>query len=72
MGPERLLPHSEGPADLAKAALSIRMALTVAALKGTNIISVSYKNEDPQLATLVLNELISRYFHKASGSPPLG
>ena len=33
-------------------------------LKGTNIISVSYKNQDPELATLVLKELISVYFTK--------
>ena len=38
--------------------------MIVTALKGTNIIMVSYKNPDPELATLVLKELISRYFTK--------
>jgi uncharacterized protein involved in exopolysaccharide biosynthesis/Mrp family chromosome partitioning ATPase len=64
VGVERLLPRSEGAADVSKAARNIRLALTVSALKGTNIILVSYRNKDPQLATLVLNELISRYFTK--------
>ena len=32
--------------------------------KGSNIILVSYKNHDPQIATLVLQELLSRYFVK--------
>ncbi len=32
--------------------------------KGSNIILVSYKNRDPQIATLVLQELLSRYFVK--------
>ena len=64
VGAERLLPSSEGAADISKAARNIRLGLTVTALKGTNIILVSYRNTDPQLATLVLNELISRYFTK--------
>ena len=32
--------------------------------KGSNIIFVSYKNHDPQLTTLVLSELVNRYFNK--------
>ena len=32
--------------------------------KGSNIIFVSYKNHDPEMATLVLQELLSRYFVK--------
>ena len=34
------------------------------ATRGSNIIYVSYRNRDPELATLVLNELLSRYFVK--------
>ena len=64
VGPARLLPKSEDATDLAKAARSIRLDMMVTALKGTNIIMVSYKNRDPELATLVLKELISRYFTK--------
>ena len=40
------------------------MDLTVTALRGTNIIVVSYTNRDPELATLVLKELVTRYFTK--------
>src|SRR4029453_6647328 len=42
----------------------ISSGLTVLSGKGSNIIFVSYKNHDPQLATLVLQELLSRYFVK--------
>jgi polysaccharide biosynthesis transport protein len=38
--------------------------LKVISNKGSNIILVSYKNHDPQMATLVLQELLSRYFVK--------
>src|SRR4029453_10283178 len=38
--------------------------LNVISSKGSNIIFVSYKNHDPQMATLVLQELLSRYFVK--------
>ena len=64
VGPARLLPKSEDATDIAKAARNIRLEMMVTALKGTNIIMVSYKNTDPELATLVLKELISRYFTK--------
>ena len=64
VGPARLLPKSEDATDLTKAARGIRLDMMVTALKGTNIIMVSYKNPDPELATLVLKELISRYFTK--------
>ena len=45
-GVERLVGPSEGLADLPKAARNIRLGLSVNALKGTNIITVSYKNKD--------------------------
>ena len=64
VGPARLLPQSEDATDIAKAARIIRSDMMVTALRGTNIIMVSYKNRDPELATLVLKELISRYFTK--------
>jgi hypothetical protein len=32
--------------------------------RGSNIIFVSYTNPDPQLATIVLDELIRQYFNK--------
>jgi uncharacterized protein involved in exopolysaccharide biosynthesis/Mrp family chromosome partitioning ATPase len=46
------------------AAGSIISGLEVTTSKGSNIIFASYKNRDPQIATLVLQELLSRYFVK--------
>jgi uncharacterized protein involved in exopolysaccharide biosynthesis len=62
VGVERLLQGSKRGATKADAAASIVRALQVTALKGTNIIVVSYANKDPELAVRVLQELISRYF----------
>ena len=64
IGPKRLLPGAETTAASA-AARSIRAGLVATpAGKGSTVIMVSYQNRDPELATLVLNELISRYFFK--------
>jgi uncharacterized protein involved in exopolysaccharide biosynthesis/Mrp family chromosome partitioning ATPase len=52
LGPQRL------PAD------SIASGLKVISNKGSNIILISYKNRNPEIATLVLQELLSRYFVK--------
>src|SRR5205809_1583386 len=49
---------------LAAAALSIISGLKVISDKRSNIILVSYKNANPEMATLVLQELLSRYFVK--------
>jgi polysaccharide biosynthesis transport protein len=46
------------------AAGRIESGLEVTTSKGSNIISVSYKNRSPEIATLVLQELLSRYFVK--------
>jgi uncharacterized protein involved in exopolysaccharide biosynthesis/Mrp family chromosome partitioning ATPase len=64
IGPKRLLPGSGEAATESAAAGTISSGLTVLSSKGSNIIFVSYKNRDPQLATLVLQELLSRYFVK--------
>jgi uncharacterized protein involved in exopolysaccharide biosynthesis/Mrp family chromosome partitioning ATPase len=64
IGPKRLLPGSGEAATEGAAAGTISSGLTVLSSKGSNIIFVSYKNRDPQLATLVLQELLSRYFVK--------
>ena len=64
IGPERLLPNAQDGADLTRAAEAIRKGLSVSSVRGTNIISASYRNADPKLATLVLKELVSRYFTK--------
>jgi uncharacterized protein involved in exopolysaccharide biosynthesis/Mrp family chromosome partitioning ATPase len=64
IGPKRLLPRSGQAATETKAAGTVSSGLNVISKKGSNIIFVSYKNRDPQIATLVLQELLSRYFVK--------
>jgi uncharacterized protein involved in exopolysaccharide biosynthesis/Mrp family chromosome partitioning ATPase len=80
IGPKRLLPpatdlltkvaHAIGlkqpsaAATEAEAASAVSLGLNVISNKGSNIILVSYKNRNPEIATLVLQELLSRYFVK--------
>ena len=64
IGPKRLLPRSGKAATENNAAGTISSGLKVISSKGSNIIFVSYKNRDPEIATLVLQELLSRYFVK--------
>ena len=59
VGPRRL-----GATTKEAAASTIASGLTLTTHKGSNIIFASYQNRDPKLATLVLNELVSRYFNK--------
>src|SRR6266516_2006704 len=46
------------------AARSIILGLQVTAAKGSDVIFISYKDRSPEMATLVLQELLSRYFVK--------
>src|SRR5262249_46684440 len=64
VGLKRLLPPSGASASETDAARSIILGLKVLSTKGSNIIFVSYKNRNPEMATLVLQELLSRYFVK--------
>ncbi|HEY5705683.1 MAG TPA: Wzz/FepE/Etk N-terminal domain-containing protein [Terrimicrobiaceae bacterium] len=64
LGPKRLLPESQGEGDLTSAASVVNSGLTVIAPRRTNIISVYYRNADPELATLALKELVNLYFTK--------
>ena len=64
IGLKGLLPPSGASATESDAAVAISSGLKVVSNKGSNIILVSYKNRDPQIATLVLQELLSRYFVK--------
>jgi uncharacterized protein involved in exopolysaccharide biosynthesis len=64
LGLKRFLPSSAASATEANAAQSIASGLKVASNKGSSIILVSYKNRSPDIATLVLQELLSRYFVK--------
>ncbi len=63
IGPQRLLPTAKEPTD-SDAARSIIFGLKVISNKGSNIILISYRNPNPEMATLVLQELLSRYFVK--------
>jgi uncharacterized protein involved in exopolysaccharide biosynthesis/Mrp family chromosome partitioning ATPase len=64
IGPKRLLPKAIGTPSKEAAAHTIASGLDVKTNKGSNILFVSYKNADPELATLILNELVNRYFNK--------
>ena len=64
IGLKRLLPTASASASETDAARSIILGLKVLSNKGSNIIFVSYKNRNPEMATLVLQELLSRYFVK--------
>jgi uncharacterized protein involved in exopolysaccharide biosynthesis/Mrp family chromosome partitioning ATPase len=64
IGLKRLLPPSGSSATENDAASSIVSGLKVVSNKGSNIILISYKNRNPEVATLVLQELLSRYFVK--------
>ena len=63
VGPKKLLPRASNP-TAGEAAVQISKGLVVNFEKGNNILFVSYKNRDPALAPVVLNELITRYFIK--------
>ena len=62
LGLRRLLPPSGASATEATAAQSIVSGLKVTSNR--SIILVSYKNRNPEIAPLVLQELLSRYFVK--------
>ena len=64
IGPKRLLPDLGDAATVPAAAGVIAGDLEVANLGGSDVISVVYKNQDPQLAVLVLDELVNRYNKK--------
>src|SRR5438105_5919753 len=63
LGPGRVLPDTKAPSVVAAAA-AINSGLSTTTAKGSNIIEVSYQNPKPEVATAVLNELVSRYFTK--------
>src|SRR3954447_6383649 len=53
-----------GASSKEAAAMNVLSGLKVMPYKGSNIIFISYKNHDPQMATAVLQELLGRYFVK--------
>ena len=64
IAPEKSAPRAEGTADKTTAARDILRGLSVTALKGSNILLVSYKDQDPKLSVQVLQNLVNRYFVK--------
>src|SRR5438105_3750730 len=63
LGPNRVLPDSKAPSVVAAAA-AINSGTATTTAKGSNFIGVSYQDRKPEVATAVLNELVSRYFTK--------
>jgi succinoglycan biosynthesis transport protein ExoP len=63
LGPNRVLPDAKAP-TVVGAAAAINSGLSTTTSKGSNIIGVSYTNRKPEVATLVLSELVTRYFTK--------
>jgi polysaccharide biosynthesis transport protein len=53
-----------GAATKEAAARTIAEGLTLTTQKGSNVIFASYTNQNPELAALVLSELVNRYFNK--------
>src|SRR5215211_893658 len=64
LGPKRLLPDLGDAATVTAAAAEISKGLLVVPGTKTNMIFVSYHNRDPELARVVLDELVNRYFIK--------
>jgi uncharacterized protein involved in exopolysaccharide biosynthesis/Mrp family chromosome partitioning ATPase len=62
IGPKKLVPELGDAADVNAAAYVVSAGLNVQARKGNDVLFVSYTNSDPTLTTLVLNELVNRYF----------
>jgi polysaccharide biosynthesis transport protein len=63
LGPSKVLPHANSP-TVNQAAAAIAGGLAVTSTKASNVIIVSYTTRDPATTTVVLNELINRYFNK--------
>jgi len=64
IGVDRILPHAGPKASLDSASESLLKGLDVSAVKGTNIIELSFRSSNPKLPTLVLQEWVKRYFDK--------
>jgi uncharacterized protein involved in exopolysaccharide biosynthesis/Mrp family chromosome partitioning ATPase len=58
---KRLVPDAQGDEVVSAAAAAISRGLTVGAGKGSNVIMLSYKHNDPVVATGVLNAVIQQF-----------
>lgn len=63
LGVKRLLPETP-KAAITDAASVVRGGLEARSFKGSSIIYVTYRNQRPELATQVLEEIVNRYFTK--------
>jgi succinoglycan biosynthesis transport protein ExoP len=74
IGPEKILPDAEPEATALGASLAIYRGLTVQNGRDSQVISVSYRNKDPELAVEILNEFVGQYFlmhlevHRSGGA----
>ena len=64
VGFRKLVPEMGEAANVNAAAAVVSSGVEVGAQRGNDILFVSYTSRDPQLATLVLDELVNRYFVK--------
>ena len=64
LGANRVLPAAGPAATTPAAASAIRDGLSASFRTGTNIIFVSFRNSNREVAHLVLEELVNRYFTK--------
>jgi len=64
LGPKRVLPGARGNPTVNDAAGAVSSGLNVVSNKNSNVILVSYTNPRPEVAPLVLNDLVNRYFTK--------
>lgn len=61
VGPNRILPQAGGNAALPDAAGTIVGNLIVGAMPTSNVIHINYSSADPELAVVVLRELVKQY-----------
>lgn len=61
VGADRILPGAGGKATLADAAGTIVGNLIVGAMPTSNVIHINYSSPDPELAVIVLRELVKQY-----------
>jgi polysaccharide biosynthesis transport protein len=64
IGVEQLLPGAGAKATLENATKVVSRGLGISIVKGTSIISLSFRSTDPKLPTAILQELVKRYFDK--------
>ena len=64
IGVERLMPGAGAKVTIEDATQTLFRGLDVTVVKGTNIISATYKSGNPNLPMPILQELVKRYFDK--------